>query len=428
MVLESYIEGEWQKGSGGATPLYHAVNGNEIAQISSTGIDFKGMLEYGRNVGGPSLRALTFHERARRIKALAKYLMDRKEEFYKLSAATGATKRDSWIDIEGGIGTLFSYSSKARRELPDESFYVDGALEPLSKEGTFVGQHLCVPLQGIALHINAFNFPCWGMLEKIAPTLLAGVPAIVKPASLTAYLTELMVRRIVESKLLPEGALQLICGSVGDTFEHLTCQDIVTFTGSAQTGIKLKSHPNILTNSIRFNMEADSLNCSILGPDATPGKEEFDLFIREVANEITVKAGQKCTAIRRIIVPEKLVSDVREALSERLRKVPVGDPTNEAVRMGPLAGKPQVEEVLSRVTQLAKECELIYGSVDNFDLIGATKEKGAFCPPLLLYCDKPFSKMAVHETEAFGPVSTIIPYEKFTDAIELSKLGKGSLV
>jgi oxepin-CoA hydrolase/3-oxo-5,6-dehydrosuberyl-CoA semialdehyde dehydrogenase len=428
MKIKSFAEGKWFEGNGKATEVFNAVNGEKVGEVSSRGLDFKAMLHYARNVGGPHLRKMTIHERALMLKEMAKYLMGRKAEFYQVSAATGATKTDSWIDIEGGIATFFVYSSKGRREFPNETFYVEGDMEGLSKNGTFVGRHICVPLQGAAVHINAFNFPCWGMLEKLAPTFLAGVPAIVKPASLTCYLTEKMVKAMIESKILPEGALQLICGGVGDLFDHFTEQDVVTFTGSAETGRKLKGHPTIVENSVRFNMEADSLNCSILGPDVKPDAAEFDLFVKEVVNEMTVKAGQKCTAIRRTIVPEKLADDVIAALKKRLSGIKVGDPAIEGVRMGPLAGRIQVKEVSERVTELEKAGDLVYGRPDEFEIVGGNKEKGAFLPTTLLYCDDPLNKVQPHNVEAFGPVSTVMPYSSLGEAIELAIMGRGSLV
>ena len=428
MKIKSFAEGKWHTSGENGTEVFNAVNGDKVGEVSSQGLDFKSMLEYARSVGGPKLQKMTFHERAIMLKEMAKYLMERKTEFYTVSAATGATKLDSWIDIEGGIATFFVYSGKGRRELPNETFYVEGDLEPLSKNGTFVGRHICVPLNGTAVHINAFNFPCWGMLEKLAPTFLAGMPAIIKPASLTCYLTEKMVQAMIESKILPEGALQLICGSVGDLFDHLTSQDVVTFTGSAVTGRKLKAHPSIIEESIRFNMEADSLNCSILAPDATPDTEEFKLFIKEVANEMTVKAGQKCTAIRRTIVPDNMTEDVIKALQERLSKIKIGDPAIEGVRMGPLAGKPQVLEVHERVSEIKGDSELVFGYDQQMEFIGGNIELGAFSPTTLLYCEDPFNKTTPHDVEAFGPVSTVMPYESLDDAIQLAALGKGSLV
>jgi oxepin-CoA hydrolase/3-oxo-5,6-dehydrosuberyl-CoA semialdehyde dehydrogenase len=425
--LASYARGQWVEASGKTTTLHHAVTGAPIAEASSEGLDFKAMLEYGRTVGGPALRRLTFHDRARMLKAVAQQLMARKDELYALSAATGATKGDSWVDIEGGIGTFFTYASKGRRELPNETFYIDGDLEPLSKGGTFVGRHLCVPLEGVAVHINAFNFPCWGMLEKLAPTFLAGMPAIVKPATVTSFLTELTVRMMLESKLLPEGALQLIVGGVGDLFDHLGCQDVVTFTGSAATGRKLKAHPKVIEESIRFNMEADSLNFSMLGPDASPGTEEFDLFIKEVAREMTLKAGQRCTAIRRVMAPEGMVEDVIKALGKRLSGATLGDPAVEGVRMGPLASRGQVAEVRKSVAGLRAAASVVHGDPDNFAVTGAEQEKGAFFPALLLHCPNPFNGTAVHDIEAFGPVSTVMGYRTVADAIELTKRGKGSL-
>jgi oxepin-CoA hydrolase/3-oxo-5,6-dehydrosuberyl-CoA semialdehyde dehydrogenase len=426
--LKNYALGQWIEGAGNGAPLFHAVTGEEIYRATSDGLDFAAMLNYGRTVGGPKLRKLSFHDRARMLKALGLYLNEKKKEFYAVSAATGATKGDSWIDIDGGIGTMLVFASKGRRELPDQPFLVDGNMEMISKNGTFVGHHICVPLEGVALHINAFNFPVWGMLEKIAVNLLAGVPAIVKPASSTSYLTEYVVREIVNSGILPEGALQLVCGGVGDIFNHLTCQDVVTFTGSAHTGKMLKRHPMIVENSVRFNMEADSLNCCILGPDAEPGTEEFNLFIKEVSREMTVKAGQKCTAIRRTIVPAHLTEAVIASLNERLKNTVIGDPAVEGVRMGPLASLGQVKDVKEKVQQLLGDCELVYGDVENVSVVGADSQRGAFISSMLLYCNDPFNKVAPHEIEAFGPVSTVMPYKTAEEAAQLAKMGKGSLV
>ncbi len=426
--LKNYTLGQWVEGEGLGTPLFNAVTGEELFSTTSKGLDFKAMLEYGRKVAGHKLRKMTFHERARMLKALAMHLSEKKKLFYALSAATGATKADSWVDIDGGIGNLFVYASKGRRELPDESFYVDGNMEMISKTGSFVGHHICVPLEGVAVHINAFNFPVWGMLEKIAVNLLAGVPAIVKPATSTSYLTELVVKEIIDSKILPEGSLQLICGGVGDLLEHLTCQDVVTFTGSATTGRLLKSSPVIINNSIRFNMEADSLNCSILGPDCTPESEEFKLFIKEVIREMTTKAGQKCTAIRRTIVPENMTEAVIKALSERLKGNIIGDPSVEGVRMGPLASKGQVKDVKEKVRQLMNACEMVYGDIDKVEVVGADSERGSFISSMLLYCKDPMNHSEPHSIEAFGPVNTIMPYRSTEEAIELARMGKGSLV
>lgn len=426
--LQSFAHGEWITGTGKAADLVHAVTGEKIAEASSEGLDFKGMLEYARSVGNPKMRKLTFHERARMLKEMAKYLLERKDEFYRLSEATGATKADSWVDIEGGIGTFFAYSSKGRREFPNETFYVDGAVEPLSKDNTFVGRHICVPLEGTAVHINAFNFPCWGMLEKLAPTFLAGMPAIVKPATITSYLTEAMVRAMIESGILPEGALQLIVGSTGDLLDHVSSQDVVTFTGGATTGRKLKAGKAIVENSVRFNQEADSLNFSMLGPESGPGTDEFELFIREVVREMTTKTGQKCTAIRRTIVHDSMTGDVIDALSKRLASVKVGDPQVEGIRMGPLVGKSQVDDVRHNVDCIRMETELVFGGdFDNFEVTG-DKSKGAFFPTTLFYSDKPFDAGAPHTIEAFGPVNTVMPYNSIEEAIELAKLGRGSLV
>ncbi len=427
MKLANYIQGKWVEGSGNGVPLYNAITGEQIAEADTTGIDFKAVLEYGRATGGNALRKMTFHERALMLKKLALHLTEKKELFYKLSAATGATRGDSWIDIEGGIGNLFVYASKGRRELPNERFFTEGKPENISKKGTFLGHHICVPLEGVAIHINAFNFPCWGMLEKIAVNFLAGMPTVVKPATVTSYLTQLMVKEIIASGILPAGALQLICGSAGDMLNHLNCQDVVTFTGSASTGKKLKSTPAILENSVRFNMEADSLNCSILGTDAEPGSEIFNLFIKEVVREMTVKAGQKCTAIRRTIVPDRLTEAVIDALKKRLSGVLLGDPAVEGVKMGPLVAKEQVKEVRDKVMQLEKVCQPVYGSLDDFTVTGADKKKGAFFSPLLLYCKDGLKNSAPHEIEAFGPVSTVMGYKDIHDAITLAKMGKGSL-
>jgi oxepin-CoA hydrolase/3-oxo-5,6-dehydrosuberyl-CoA semialdehyde dehydrogenase len=427
MKLQSLVAGEWIEGSDDGRVLTSAVDGKPIASITSDGIDFAHMLKFARQTGGPNLRKFTFHERAVICKELANYLTEHKKEFYALSTETGATRNDSWIDIDGGISTLFVFSSKGRREMPNDKIYLDGPPEPLSRNGTFVGQHICTPRLGAAVHINAFNFPCWGMLEKLAPSLIAGVPAIVKPASSTAYLTELVVRRIIASGILPDGAIQLICGGVGDLFEYLDCQDIVAFTGSKATAERLQQHPRIISQAVPFTAETDSLNATILGPDATPGTPEFDLFIEEVTREMTSKAGQKCTAIRRIIAPDSIASDVVRALSAALGEIRIGNPANETVDMGALASHSQRDEVRERVSELADEAEVVYGDQETLDLVDADAKKGAFFMPTLLHCSKPLSSAAVHTVEAFGPVSTVLPYENLDEAIELTRLGDGSL-
>jgi oxepin-CoA hydrolase/3-oxo-5,6-dehydrosuberyl-CoA semialdehyde dehydrogenase len=427
MRLESFLGGRWQGGGGPATVLQDASTGEVIAEAASGGIDFGAMLAHARGVGGPALRAMSFHERAAMLRALGKRLFDFKDEFYALSYRTGATKTDSWIDIDGGIGTMLVFASKGARELPNSRVYLDGGVEGLSKGGTFAGQHICVPLEGAAVHINAFNFPVWGMLEKLAPALLAGVPAIVKPATATSYLTERVVRRIVETGLLPAGALQLICGGVGDLFDHLGCQDVVSFTGSASTAARLRTHPAVVRHSVRFVAETDSLNSSILGPDAAPGMPEFDLFVQEVAREMTVKAGQKCTAIRKALVPQARLADVVGALQARLAKTVVGDPRVEGVRMGPLASLAQRDEVLARIAELRRESELVAGDPASFEVSGGDRERGAFLPPILLLCRDAASSRAVHSVEAFGPVSTVIGYADTADAIALARRGEGSL-
>jgi oxepin-CoA hydrolase/3-oxo-5,6-dehydrosuberyl-CoA semialdehyde dehydrogenase len=425
--LMNFAAGEWVRGGGSGTDLIHAVTGEKIGEASSEGLDFRAMVDFARRVGGPALRKMTFHERARMLKAMAMHLNERKEQFYGVSAATGATKGDNWIDIDGGIGTFFVYASKGRREFPDETFHVDGPMESLSKGGTFVGRHICVPIEGVAVHINAFNFPVWGMLEKLAPTLLAGVPAIVKPATVTSYLTEAVFRTMIDADIFPRGAIQLVCGSAGDLIDHLDCQCAVAFTGSADTGRHLKAHRAIIEHSVRFNQEADSLNFSMLGPDAAPGSEEFDLFVKEVAREMTVKAGQKCTAIRRTFVPENMVEDLMRALGKRLEGTRIGDPKVEGVRMGPLAGPGQVKEVRRNVKQIATDAELVFGDPDHVDVVGADPRRGAFFPTLLFYSKDAF-RDAPHDVEAFGPVNTVMPYRSIDEAVELAKRGRGSLV
>ena len=425
--LKNYAEGKWVAGTKTGETLHNAITGAAIYTASSDGLDFGAMMQYARKVGGPALRKLTFQQRGLMLKALAMYLMERKEYFYTISAHTGATRVDSWVDIEGGIGNLFANAS-LRRQFPDERFYVDGDTAKLSKNNTFIGQHIMVPREGVAIHINAFNFPVWGMLEKIAVNLMAGVPAIVKPATLTSYLTEAVFEEIIKSEIFPAGSLQLICGSARGILDNIETEDVVTFTGSASTGRMLKSHPRILSESVPFNMEADSLNCCILGPDVHPGMAEFDIFIKEVVREITTKAGQKCTAIRRIIVPADRVEDVQIALGKRLQTTTIGDPSIKEVRMGPLAGIGQRNEVREKVQQLSKSQSIVIGDMEHFEVLGADKEKGAFLPPLIFLNTDPFKNTDCHNIEAFGPVSTIIPYANLDEAIELARMGKGSLV
>ena len=422
--LLNYERDRWIAGQSGLSELPSAIDGSPVAIAGSGGLDFAAMLRHAREVGGPALRKMTFHDRARLLKGLALAIMDRKEALYELSFQTGATRKDGWIDIEGGAGTLFSFSSKGRRELPDAHVLLDGALEPLSKAGTFVGQHIYTPLQGAAVHINAFNFPVWGMLEKLGPTLLAGVPAIVKPASSTSYLTEAAFRVMIDSGLLPDGALQLIVGGVGDLFDHLTGQDMVSFTGSAATALKLRTHPTVVRESVRFVAEQDSLNASILGPDAGPGTPEFDLFVREVATEMTVKAGQKCTAIRRAMAPAEHLDALEEALRDRLARTRVGDPRAEDTRMGALVSAGQRDDVRAKIAELeAAGARIVAGDPSAEPPV----KGGAFLPPILLRSDDPWGMDAVHDVEAFGPVSTIMPYKDLHDAIALANRGKGSL-
>ena len=424
---QSYVQGEWKDGGENEIDLFNAINGNKIGEASSLGLDYESILAYGRKVGGEKLRKMTFQERGRMLKALAFHLLEKKRKYYEVSGWSGATKVDSWIDIEGGIGNLFANAS-LRRQFPDLPYNVDGVAAPLSKEGSFIGHHIMVPKRGVAVHINAFNFPIWGMLEKIAVNMMAGVPSIVKPSEFTCYLTEVMVKDIIASKILPEGSLQLVCGLGRGIIDHVSSEDVVTFTGSAKTGRILKSMPHIVENSVPFNLEADSLNATVLGKHATPDTEEFKLFIKECTKEITVKAGQKCTAVRRILVPDNLIDEVEKAIASRLSTTVIGDPSQEGVRMGALATQLQVERVRENVELLAKSQEIVYGDMDNFDVVGADKNKGAFFSPILFRNDDPFNKTDVHNIECFGPVSTIMPYKTMDDAIELARMGKGSLV
>jgi oxepin-CoA hydrolase / 3-oxo-5,6-dehydrosuberyl-CoA semialdehyde dehydrogenase len=426
-LLRSYVSGNWVTPDDDGRPVFDAVTGDEVARISSAGVDMAAALEYGRTVGGPALRELTFHQRAGLLKALGSYLREHRDELYALSARTGATLGDAKFDVDGGIGVLLGYASKARRELPNDTVYIDGALEPLGKSGQFAGQHIMTSLRGVAVQVNAFNFPVWGPLEKFAPAFIAGVPSLVKPASQTAYLTERLVELIVDSGLLPAGSVQLVCGSVGDLFDHLTEQDLVSFTGSASTARQLRTHPVIVSRAVRFNAEADSLNCSILGPDAAPGSAEFDLYVKQLVTEMTVKAGQKCTAIRRAFVPAGAADAVIEAVRERLAKVVVGSPADETVRMGALASLEQREEVRRSVKGLLAAARLVFGDPEHVDVVGADAERGAFISPLLLRCDDA-GRAEPHEIEAFGPVATIMDYSSTGEVIGLAARGLGSLV
>lgn len=426
-TVENFLMGQWVKGEGDGQLLYNAVTGDPIANATSKGLDFAAALLYARSKGNPALRKMSFHERGLMLRTLAIYLREHLEELYTISYQTGATKADSWVDIEGGIGNLFSYAS-LRRKLPDTPYCLDGEYHPLGKANTFMGHHLLIPKEGVAIHINAFNFPVWGMLEKIAVNLLAGMPAIVKPATVTSYLTEAVVKRIIASGILPDGALQLICGSAGDLLDHVQSQDVVTFTGSATTGLLLKSGKKILAENVPFTMEADSLNCIILGEDVTPYMPEWDIFIKEVRREITTKSGQRCTAIRRIFVPNDKIEAVQKALCSALGQNVIGNPLNPSVRMGSLAGESQRNEVKAQVKKLLETSSIVYGSLDSVEVLDADPIKGAFVSPLLLLNENPFGSSSVHEVEAFGPVATLMPYKHTEEAISLAKLGKGSLV
>lgn len=424
-VLRSYVSGAWSAPTDGV-PVRDAVTGDEVARVSSDGIDMAGAVEYGRRVGGPALRELTFHQRAAQLKALALMLREHRDELYALSARTGATRADATIDVDGGIGVLFSYASKAKRELPNDTFFVEGPVEGLSRSGSFVGQHILTPRPGVAVQINAFNFPMWGPLEKLAPAVVAGVPTIVKPASQTAYVTARLVELIVESGLLPEGSLQLVCGSAGDLLDQLGEQDALSFTGSAETARRLRSHPGLVARSVRFNAEADSLNCSVLGPDAAPGSPEFDLYVAQLVTEMTAKAGQKCTAIRRALVPFDRLDAVVDAVRDRLSEVVIGNPAAQTVRMGALASLEQREEVRRSLKELAAAGRIVYGDPERVEVVDADPERGAFLSPILLRCDDN-GRAEPHTVEAFGPVSTVIGYRDAADAIALAARGRGSL-
>jgi oxepin-CoA hydrolase / 3-oxo-5,6-dehydrosuberyl-CoA semialdehyde dehydrogenase len=425
-LLRSYVGGAWQTPAGEGRPVFNAVTGEEVARISTSGVDMAAALEYGRSVGGPALAGLTFHQRAALLKAVGSMLREHREELYALSAKTGATLGDAKFDVDGGIGVLLSYASRAKRELPNDTVYSEGAPEPLGRGGQFLGQHILTSLRGVAVQINAFNFPVWGPLEKFAPAFLAGVPSLVKPASQTAYLTARLVELMAESGLLPAGSLQLVCGSAGDLLDHLAEEDLVSFTGSASTARQLRAHPAVVAHAVRFNAEADSLNCSILGPDAGQGTAEFDLYVKQLVTEMTVKAGQKCTAIRRAFVPAQMIDAVIESAAAQLSEVVVGNPADQSVRMGALASLEQREEVRRSVKSLLAGARLVYGDPEHVQVVGADPERGAFISPLLLRADDA-GRAESHEIEAFGPVATVIGYDGTAQVIELAARGLGSL-
>jgi oxepin-CoA hydrolase / 3-oxo-5,6-dehydrosuberyl-CoA semialdehyde dehydrogenase len=426
-MISSYVRDDWYTAGDEGATVVDASTGGPVARVSSAGVDLAGMVEHARTVGGPGLRELTFHQRAAALKRLAAFLRERRDGLYELSARSGATAGDAGVDVDGGIGALFVYASKGRRELPNDVLYVDGPPEPLGRGGTFVGQHVHTSRPGVAVLVNAFNFPVWGMLEKLAPAVLAGMPVIVKPASQTAYVAELAFRHMVESQALPPGSIQLLCGAVGDLFDHLTGQDTIAFTGSAATAHKLRCHPAVVRESVRFNAEADSLNCSILGPDAAPGTEEFQLFVTEVVRELTQKTGQKCTAIRRSLVPAEHVGAVVDALGDRLAEVRVGDPRDQATTMGPLVSRDQLAEVGRAVAELGRGAEVAVGGPGRPELASGDPERGAFCAPTVLVATSPRAP-ELHTVEAFGPVTSVIGYRGAADAVELAALGRGSLV
>jgi oxepin-CoA hydrolase / 3-oxo-5,6-dehydrosuberyl-CoA semialdehyde dehydrogenase len=426
--LRSYVCGNWYEAESGYKDIRSAIDGRVVAQISSEGLDFRAALEYARSVGGPALRRLTFHERAQLVKELALHLNDRKARLYELSYDTGATQKDCFFDIDGGVMTLFSFSSKARRELPDNRVALEGPIEPLSKGGTFVGRHILTPLHGVGLHVNAYNFPCWGMLEKLAPAIIAGVPVLVKPATPSAYVAYALFEEIVNSEIFPAGSIQFVAGSLGNALDLLTGQDVVSFTGSHDTSIALQSRSAIRQNAVRFIAEQDSLNAAILGPDAAPGTPEFDLFVKEIVRELTAKAGQRCTCIRRAIAPRALLDDVQRALSERLDRIVIGDTRTDGVTMGALVSREQREDVRERIAELAREATIVYGDPARVSVKGADAERGAFISPVVLRCDRPREARSVHCVEAFGPVTTLLPYENVADAIAIANRAEGSLV
>ena len=423
--VQSFAAGKWVAPGSGARAIQSAITGDVFADAGNNDLDVQAMIAYGRDVGSPVLRAMTFHDRARMLKALALHLRENRQALYELSFNSGGVQSDHLVDIDGGIGTMLVYASKGRRELPDNQVFIDGDLEQLGRTGAFMGRHICTPLQGVAVHINAFNFPVWGMLEKLAPTLLGGMSAIIKPATATCYVTEACVRIMLGSGLLPEGALQLVSGGLGDMLDHLDCMDVVTFTGSANTALMLRGNENLLKNSVRFTAEQDSLNASVLGPDALPGTPEFDLFIKEVQREMTVKAGQKCTAVRRILVPQSATDATIAALQERLAKVTLGDPRDAATKMGALVSNAQKRDVLEKTALIGSEAERVFGDPENHAM---SDSKGAFLPPMLFHCADPDAAQHVHDTEAFGPVSTVMPYRDLAHACALLNKGKGSLV
>ena len=428
-MVPSYLAGRWQTGTGDGRPMLDAVTGEEVGRLSTSGLDLAGAASYARRTGGPALRELSFHQRASLLKALAGHLREHREELYAVSARTGATLGDSKFDVDGGIGVLAAYASKGKRELPAGTVLVEGDVEPLSKDGSFLGQHVLTPRHGVAVQVNAYNFPCWGPLEKLAPAFLAGVPSIVKPATPTAFLTAALMELVIGSGLLPEGSVQFLAGSVGDLFDHLTEQDLVSFTGSASTARQLRTHPTLTARAVRFTAEADSLNCSVLGPDAGPGTPEFDLYVKQLTTEMTVKAGQKCTAIRRAFVPGEHLDAVADAVIARLERVTVGNPSNPDVRMGALAGLEQREEVRRSLKSLIDGGQVLHGSpdtVDVVDVVDADAERGAFLSPVLLRAEP--DSAAVHQVEAFGPVSTLVGYSSTAEVVELAARGQGSLV
>ena len=425
--LQSFVRGGWTVGVGDTRPLLSAIDGSVVATVPGEVASLSDAIDYARTRGGPALQKMSFHQRATLVKQLALAIAEQKESLYALSSHTGATRADSWVDIEGGTGTMLVFASKTKRELPDEHFILDGDVEQLSRNGTFIGQHLYTTRPGVSVQINAYNFPVWGMLEKLAPALLAGVPVVAKAATVGSYLAEACARIMIESGLLPDGAFQFVAGSVGDLLDPLGVHDSIAFTGSAHTAQVLRLHPSVTERGAVLNAEQDSLNCSILGPDAVPGTAEFDLFVKEVQREMTTKAGQKCTAIRRILVPDTQLDAVIGAVSSRLANTRIGDPREEATRMGALAGLAQRDDVRNQVQTLMQEAELVYGSPDSVSA-DVDAEKGAFLTPMLLATRDADSAARLHDTEAFGPVSTAIGYRDIDHAITLANRGGGSLV
>jgi 3,4-dehydroadipyl-CoA semialdehyde dehydrogenase len=428
MKLANYVQGEWLEGTGTGELLIDPVTGDELARISSQGVDLEAALSFVRTHGGPALRQLPYAKRAELLTKMADVLAANRDEYFRLSLLNlGANQADASFDVDGAIYTM-KYYAKIGKALGDGKILKEGAQIPLSKSGVFGAQHFLMPSKGAAVFINAFNFPAWGFCEKAAPALLSGVPVVVKPASPTAWLTHRMVEDLVKANLLPPGAISLICGSARDLLNHVREEDIISFTGSAETAVRIRSHVNVLRRSVRVNMEADSINSAILGPDCAPGTDLFDLFLKEVVREMTLKAGQKCTAIRRVLVPREQLKSVGEAVAERLSAIKVGNPRNPDSKMGPVVNKVQQSSCLEGLAKLKEECEVLFGGDPNFQAIDVDPQKSAFVQPTLLSCKSGLHAKYVHDTEVFGPAATLVAYDGLENLIAIARRGLGSLV